>query len=219
MNMNDQTKDATVKELLNGGMEFWQNDNVESMEHLRTVFTNSTKKKELILGRIRGGEFSINQINHEINANNILVTELQETAKEEEKKLSEFPERMTQLHKDMEETTKGIELCLKEKDALKPQTSIIKKKWEDKLNALSEVLGFITDAADKNVFMNYKENDNIIFDCKRDHVNLLLKEGSYEVNDVSLQMESVENHIRKLNRGMPFPSFCCELKKSVDDNE
>lgn len=217
--MNDQPKDADLKELLNGGAEDLQNKNVVSMENLHSFFANAAKKRELILSRIRDGAFCINQANHEINANNMLATELQETAKEEEKKLAEYPEQMAQLDKEMEETTKGIGLRLKEKEALQPQKFIIKNKWEDKLNALAEVLGFVTDARAQNVFLKYKDICGTVLRDKKDHVNLFLKEGSYEVSEASAQVESVENHIRKLNRGMPFSSFCCELKKSIEDNE
>lgn len=218
--MEEQPKHMdNIRDLLKYSIEDLQNVSTKSVDEFTSFLANAIKRKGLISNRIRDGAFCLNQVNHEINANNILVSELQETAKEEEKKLAEYPERMAEIDQEMEEIWKNIELCLREKEALKPQTCIIKKKWEDKLNALSEVLGFNTDAKAHNIFMQYEDIDMDTLNNRKESVSLLLKEGSYEVSETSTQVESFENHVRKLNRGMPFPSFCCELKKSVEDNE
>ncbi|KAI4836338.1 kinetochore protein SPC25 [Plasmodium brasilianum] len=215
--MEDVLDNNKIKESLQQQINQIVEDNEKQYNELISYIENEKKQIEILKNKTKEKKISINRITHEIEANTVLVTELKESVMEEEKKLDEFPKLIDEINERLNLILKNFDSSKLEYNTVKLHKDYIESEWKKKLETLYNLLGFeiILQADDKIVieFYNIQMSDP----QKKYRATVTLHNGTYEAIETAPRLNKFEDYVNSLNKGMPFTTFCCLLRKSFKE--
>lgn len=190
-------------------------DDIQQLNDAKTFIVNEKKQMEIMRNKLKEKKFSINRINHEIEANTVLMTELKESVIEEEKKLEEYPKQIGEAKSNMEAFSKEFDSAMAEYETVKVQMKHVEEEWSKKLETIIDGFGFdIIMQGDKILIEFSKLQEEDI--SKKYSASIVINNGIYEAGDTSPRITHFEDYVDDLNKGVSFSTFCCLLRKSFN---
>ncbi|GAW82116.1 hypothetical protein, conserved [Plasmodium gonderi] len=191
-------------------------DNEKQYNDLISYIENEKKQIEIMKNKTREKKNSINRITHEIEANTVLVTELKESVMEEEKKLDEYPKLIEEINEQLNLILKNFDSSKLEYNTVKLHKDYIQNEWKRKLGTLYNLLGFEIILQDDKIvieFSNIQASDP----NKKYRATVALHSGTYEAIETTPRISKFDDYVNNLNKGLPFTTFCCLLRKSFKE--
>ncbi|CRH01633.1 kinetochore protein SPC25, putative [Plasmodium relictum] len=191
-------------------------DQEKQYNEIKSYIENEKKQIEILKNKTKEKKISINRINHEIEANTVLVAELKESVLEEEKKLEEYPKLIDEINDKLNLILKNFDSSKLEYKTVKLHKDYIQNEWQKKLETLYNLLGFEIILQDDKIlieFSNIQESEP----QKKYRATVALNNGSYEAIETTPRINNFEDFVDHLNKGLPFTTFCCLLRRSFKE--
>ncbi|KOB87132.1 hypothetical protein PFDG_02775, partial [Plasmodium falciparum Dd2] len=145
---------------------------------------------------------------------------------EEEKKLEEYPKLISEINNKLNLILKNFDSSKLEYNTVKLHKDYIQGEWKKKLETLYKLLGFEIILEDDKIvieFSNIQDSEP----QKKYRATLVLKNGIYEGNtyknllsfliETNPRINKFEDFVDSLNKGLPFTTFCCLLRRSFKE--
>ncbi|SCO93602.1 kinetochore protein SPC25, putative [Plasmodium malariae] len=214
--MEDVLDNNKIKESLQQQINQIVEDNEKQYNELISYIENEKKQIEILKNKTKEKKISINRITHEIEANTVLVTELKESVMEEEKKLDEFPKLIDEINERLNLILKNFDSSKLEYNTVKLHKDYIESEWKKKLETLYNLLGFEIILQDDKIVIEFY-NIQMSDPQKKYRATVTLHNGTYEAIETAPRLNKFEDYVNSLNKGMPFTTFCCLLRKSFKE--
>ncbi|KJP85239.1 hypothetical protein AK88_05135 [Plasmodium fragile] len=214
--MEDVINNSEVKRALQQQLNQMVEENEKQYNDLISYIENEKKQIEIMKNKTREKKSSINRITHEIEANTILVTELKESVMEKEKKLDEYPKLIEEINEQLNLILKNFDSSKLEYNTVKLHKDYIQNEWKRKLSTLYNLLGFEIILQDDKIaieFSNIHPGDP----QKKYRATVALHNGTYEAIETTPRLNKFDDYVNGLNKGLPFTTFCCLLRKSFKE--
>ncbi|SCO68474.1 kinetochore protein SPC25, putative [Plasmodium vivax] len=214
--MEEVINNNEVKRALQQQLNQMVEENEKQYNDLIAYIENEKKQIEIMKNKTREKKSSINRITHEIEANTILVTELKESVMEEEKKLDEYPKLIEEINEQLNLILKNFDSSKLEYNTVKLHKDYIQNEWKRKLSTLYNLLGFEIILQDDKIaieFSNIQPGDP----QKKYRATVALHNGTYEAIETAPRLNKFDDYVNGLNKGLPFTTFCCLLRKSFKE--
>ncbi|SBT79967.1 kinetochore protein SPC25, putative [Plasmodium malariae] len=214
--MEDVLDNNKIKESLQQQINQIVEDNEKQYNELISYIENEKKQIEILKNKTKEKKISINRITHEIEANTVLVTELKESVMEEEKKLDEYPKLIDEINERLNLILKNFDSSKLEYNTVKLHKDYIESEWKKKLETLYNLLGFEIILQDDKIVIEFY-NIQMSDPQKKYRATVTLHNGTYEAIETTPRLNKFEDYVNSLNKGMPFTTFCCLLRKSFKE--
>ncbi|CDU20255.1 hypothetical protein YYC_00340 [Plasmodium yoelii 17X] len=214
--MEELLDSSEVKKTLQLQLNKITDNNEKQYNDLISYIEQEKKQIEIMKNKTREKKKSINRINYEIEANTVLVTELKESALEEEKKLDEYPKLIDEVNYQLNLIFKNFDASKQEYKTVKLHRDHIQNEWTKKLETLYNLLGFEIILEDNKIIIEFS-NIQISDPKKKYRASITLHDGMYEAVETIPRINKFEDYVNGLNRGLPFTTFCCLLRKSFKE--
>lgn len=214
--MEDVINNSEVKRAMQQQLNQMVEENEKQYNDLISYIENEKKQIEIMKNKTREKKSSINRITHEIEANTVLVTELKESVMEEEKKLDEYPKLIEEINEQLNLILKNFDSSKLEYNTVKLHKEYIQNEWKRKLGTLYNLLGFEIILQDDKIvieFSNIQPGDP----QKKYRATVALHNGTYEAIETAPRLNKFDDYVNGLNKGLPFTTFCCLLRKSFKE--
>ncbi|SOV18182.1 kinetochore protein SPC25, putative [Plasmodium sp. gorilla clade G2] len=214
--MEDILDNIEIKKSLQKQINEVMDENEKQYNEMKEYIENEKKQIEIMKNKTKEKKISINRLNHEIEANTVLVTELKESVMEEEKKLEEYPKLISEINNKLNLILKNFDSSKSEYNTVKLHKDYIQGEWKKKLETLYKLLGFEIILEDDKIvieFSNIQDSEP----QKKYRATLVLKNGIYEVIETNPRINKFEDFVDSLNKGLPFTTFCCLLRRSFKE--
>ncbi|CAG9473194.1 kinetochore protein SPC25, putative [Plasmodium vivax] len=214
--MEEVINNNEVKRALQQQLNQMVEENEKQYNDLIAYIENEKKQIEIMKNKTREKKSSINRITHEIEANTVLVTELKESVMEEEKKLDEYPKLIEEINEQLNLILKNFDSSKLEYNTVKLHKDYIQNEWKRKLSTLYNLLGFEIILQDDKIaieFSNIQPGDP----QKKYRATVALHNGTYEAIETAPRLNKFDDYVNGLNKGLPFTTFCCLLRKSFKE--
>ncbi|SBT40089.1 hypothetical protein POVWA2_039910 [Plasmodium ovale wallikeri] len=214
--MENTLDNGEIKKTLQLQINHIVEDNEKQYNDIISYIENEKRQIEIIKNKTKEKKMSINRITHEIEANTVLATELKESVLEEEKKLDEYPKLIDEVNDKLNMIFKNLDASKLEYKTVKLHKDYIENEWKRKLETLYNLLGFEMTLEDGKVIIEFS-NIQASDPQKKYRAVVALHNGTYEAIQTIPRINKFEDYVNSMNRGLPFTTFCCLLRKSFKE--